>query len=138
LTFGEIQDEFQKEFVNRRDILDLKKYEIRELNETEVHSVITLTHLGKEMELAGRGNGPINSVVYAMKQQGWKDFDVEQYRSHSIGHSSASVSISYIEISLKSNSKIRFWGCGEHTSIRRSGVNALISAYNRAQVRINK
>jgi len=138
MTFKEIQGEFQKEFVNRRDIIDVKKYEIKEMTETEVHSVVTLTHLGKEMEVVGRGNGPINLVVYALKQQGWKDFNVEEYRSHSIGHSSASVSVSYIQISLKSNPAIRFWGCGEHTSIRRSGVNALISAYNRAQVMINK
>ena len=134
LSFKEIQDEFQQEFVNRKDIIDIKKYKVKEVTETQVHSVITLSHLGKEMELEGRGNGPINSVVYVMKQQGWKDFDLKEYRSHSIGNSSASVSVSYVEISLKSNPAIRFWGCGEHTSIRRSGVNALISAYNRAQV----
>jgi 2-isopropylmalate synthase len=86
------------------------------------------------MELEGRGNGPINSVVYAMQQQGWKNFNVEQYRSHSVGNSSASLSVSYIQISMKSNPAIKVWGCGEHTSIRRSGVNALISAFNRAQV----
>lgn len=134
LTFKEIQDEFQKEFVNRKDIIDLKKFKITELTETEVHGIVTLTHRGEEMELEVTGNGPINSVVYALEQQGWKDFNVEQYRSHSVGHSSASVSVSYIQISLKSNPAIRFWGCGEHTSIRRSGVNALISAYNRAQI----
>ncbi|MFT7435791.1 MAG: hypothetical protein ACI8UX_001590, partial [Psychromonas sp.] len=72
--------------------------------------------------------------VYAMKQQGWKNFNVEQYSSHSTGHTSASVSVSYIQISLNANPEIRFWGCGEDTSIRRSGVNALISAYNRAHV----
>jgi len=138
LTFKEIQDEFRKEFVNRTDIIDLKKYELKELSETEVNLVATLTHRGKEMEVEGKGNGPINSVVHALKQQGLKDFNVEQYRSHSIGHSSASVSVSYIQISLKSNPSIRFWGCGEHTSIRRSGVKALISAYNRAQVLVKK
>lgn len=134
MTFQEIQSEFQKEFVNRKDIIDLKKYQIKSSTETEVQSLISLTHNGKEMELDGKGNGPINSVVYAMKQQGWKNFNVEQYSSHSTGHTSASVSVSYIQISLNANPEIRFWGCGEDTSIRRSGVNALISAYNRAHV----
>ncbi|SOE23798.1 2-isopropylmalate synthase [Spirosomataceae bacterium TFI 002] len=138
LTFKEIQTEFQKEFVNRTDIIDLKNYEAKELNEVEVESTVTVVYNGKEMVLEGRGNGPINSVVYAMQQQGWKDFNVEQYRSHSIGHSSASVSVSYLQLSMKADPSIRFWGCGEHTSIRRSGVNALISAYNRAQVLMNK
>ncbi|MFT7421243.1 MAG: 2-isopropylmalate synthase [Arcticibacterium sp.] len=134
MTFQEIQSEFQKEFVNRKDIIDLKKYQIKSSTEMEVQSLISLTHNGKEMELDGKGNGPINSVVYAMKQQGWKNFNVEQYSSHSTGHTSASVSVSYIQISLNANPEIRFWGCGEDTSIRRSGVNALISAYNRAHV----
>jgi 2-isopropylmalate synthase len=138
LTFEEIKNEFHKEFVNRKDIIDLKKYEIQELTETEVQSDVTLTYFGEEMVLEGRGNGPINSVVYAMQQKGWKNFNVEQYRSHSMSHSSASDSVSYIQISLKDDPTIRFWGCGEHTSIRRSGVNALISAYNRAQILMNK
>lgn len=134
LTFQEIKKEFKKEFVNRKDIIDLKRYRIKSSTETEMLSIIKLTYQGKEMELEGKGNGPINSVVYAMKQQGWKDFNVEQFTSHSVGHSSASVSVSFIQISLKDDPSVRFWGCGEHTSIRRSGVNALISAYNRAQV----
>lgn len=134
LTFNEIKNEFEKEFVNRTDVIDLKKYEVVELTETDVESLITLTYDGQEMELEGRGNGPINSVVFAMSQQGWKNFNVEQYRSHSIGNTSASLSVSYIQISMKSNPAIKVWGCGEHTSIRRSGVNALISAFNRAQV----
>ncbi|MCL4119780.1 UNVERIFIED_CONTAM: hypothetical protein GTU68_028551 [Idotea baltica] len=138
MTFKEIRDEFKKEFVNRRDIIDVKKFEVTELTESEVRGVVSLTYQGNEMELEAKGNGPINSVVYALKQQGWKDFNVEQYRSHSVGHSSASVSVSYIQISLKSDPTIKFWGCGEHTSIRRSGVNALISAYNRAQVVVKK
>ncbi|AWV97046.1 2-isopropylmalate synthase [Arcticibacterium luteifluviistationis] len=138
LNFKEIEAEFQKEFVNRKDIIELIKYEIQELTETEVQSIVTLKHNGTEMKLDGRGNGPINSVVYAMQQQGWKDFNVEQYRSHSVGHSSASVSVSYVQLSMKDNPAIKVWGCGEHTSIRRSGVNALISAYNRAQILMKK
>lgn len=133
LSFNEIQSEFQKEFVNRKDIIELKKYRIIELKEQEVHANVTLTYDGKEMEFKAKGNGPINSIVYVMKQEGWKNFNVEEYRSHSIGHTSASISVSYIQISLKSDPSVRFWGCGQHTSIRRSGVNALLSAYNRSQ-----
>ena len=85
----------------------------------------------------GRGNGALNSLVQAMKTQGWKNFDLEDFRSHSIGHGSASISISYVQISMKSDPTIKFWGCGSHTSIRKSGLNALVSAYNRALVHMN-
>lgn len=134
LSFDEIRDEFQKEFINRKDIIDVKEYRIKTLTTDNVEASIILTHEGKDIQIEGHGNGPINSVVYAMKQLGLKDFNLENYRSHSIGNSSASTSISYIEISSKEDPATKFWGCGEHTSIRRSGVNALISAYNRSKM----
>jgi len=132
LSFAEIFDAFTQEFVNREDVLSLKKYRISTLTADLVEASIVLSRDGKDTEIEGRGNGPINSVVYAMKQLGWKDFNLEEYRSHSLGQSSASISVSYIQISSKSDTNIKHWGCGVHTSIRRSGINALISAYNRA------
>ena len=131
LSFSEIEDAFKQEFVNRKDALELIKYKIRQASETEVESTLLLKKDGVEIEMEGRGNGPINSLVYAMKQKGWKNFDLKEYRSHSIGHSSASLSVSYVQIALKNDPAKRFWGCGIHTSIRRSGLYALLSAYNR-------
>lgn len=133
LTFMEIRDEFKAEFVNRKEVLALEKYEIRELSDDRVESNIIVNLKGKQLTLTGHGNGPINSLVYAMKGQGWKNFDLKEYRSHSIGDSSASMSVSYVQIALKSDPSIAFWGCGIHTSIRRSGFKALISAFNRLQ-----
>jgi len=132
LSFLEIDEEFKKEFVNRVDSLELINYKIRQASEDEVESTLLLKKDGKEVQLEGRGNGPINSLVYAMKQEGWKNFDLKEYRSHSIGHTSASLSVSYVQIALKDDPSKRFWGCGIHTSIRRSGLYALLSAYNRS------
>ena len=133
LSFTEIESEFQKEFVNRIDALELIKYKISQSSKNEVESTLTLKKDGKEVQLEGRGNGPINSLVYAMKQEGWKNFDLKEYRSHSIGHTSASLSVSYVQIGMKDDPTKRFWGCGVHTSIRRSGLYALLSAYNRSE-----
>ncbi len=132
LSFAEILEEYKKEFVNRTDVLSLKKYRISTLTADLVEASIILSRDGKDIEIEGRGNGPINSVVYAMKQLDWKDFNLEEYRSHSVGQSSASTSVSYIQISSKTDPSKKYWGCGVHTSIRRSGINALISAYNRS------
>ncbi len=132
LSFSEIEIEFKKEFVNRKDSLELIKYKISQASETEVESTLLLKKEGEEIKLEGRGNGPINSLVYAMKQEGWKNFDLKEYRSHSIGDSSASLSVSYVQIALKEDPNEKYWGCGIHTSIRRSGLYALLSAYNRA------
>jgi len=131
LSFDQIDAEFKKEFVNRTDSLELINYKIRQSSEEEVESTLQLKKDGKVIQLEGRGNGPINSLVYAMKQEGWKNFDLKEYRSHSIGHTSASLSVSYVQIALKDDPSKRYWGCGIHTSIRRSGLFALLSAYNR-------
>jgi 2-isopropylmalate synthase len=137
LSFQEIKRAFDEEFVNRGDIITLKDYAIINNVDDVIESTITVEFQDEEIELIGRGNGALNSLVQAMKTQGWKNFDIEDFRSHSIGHGSASISISYVQISMKSDPTIKFWGCGSHTSIRKSGLNALVSAYNRALVHMN-
>ena len=137
LSFQEIKRAFDEEFVNRGDIITLKDYTIINNDDDVIESTITVEFQDEEIELIGRGNGALNSLVQAMKTQGWKNFDLEDFRSHSIGHGSASISISYVQISMKSDPTIKFWGCGSHTSIRKSGLNALVSAYNRALVHMN-
>jgi len=134
LSFEDIEAEFKNEFVNRTDTIELINYKIRQASKDEFESTLQLKKKGVHYELEGRGNGPINSLVYAMKQEGWKNFDLINYRSHSIGTSSASLSVSYVQIAMKSDPNITYWGCGVHTSIRRSGLYALLSAFNRSEI----
>lgn len=133
LSFVQIREEFTQEFINRTDKLQLLDYNITQDLQAHIDATLSVIYQGEKVTIQGRGNGPLNALVHAMKLQGWKDFDLKEYRSHSIGNSSASLSVAYIEIAMKADENIRFWGCGVHTSIRKSALYALISAYNRSR-----
>ena len=86
---------------------------------------------GVEKELTGEGNGPINAFVQAMEQEGLKDFKLTDYRQHSIGESSATESAAYVQLQTKVGRVA--YGCGIDSSIEKSGLLALVSAYNRTR-----
>ena len=88
-----------------------------------------IIYQGKEIDIKGSGNGPINAFVQALDQNGLKNFKLTDYRQHSIGEGSATRSATYIQ--LKNNSGLAKYGCGIDSSIEKSGILALVSAINR-------
>ena len=86
---------------------------------------------GKEKKLSGKGNGPINAFVQALEQEGLKDFKLTDYRQHSIGEGSATESAAYVQLQTKVGRVA--YGCGIDSSIEKSGLLALVSAFNRTR-----
>ena len=80
-------------------------------------------------DLSGKGNGPINAFVQAMEKEGLKDFKLTDYRQHSIGEGSATESAAYVQLQTKDVA----YGCGIDSSIEKSGLLALVSAFNRTR-----
>jgi len=81
---------------------------------------------GQEYKLRGRGNGPISSMVAALKPVGL-DFDVQDYKEHAIGEGRGVKAASYIECK-PSGSKQTVWGVGIHEDVVQSSLMALLSA----------
>jgi len=132
LDTDEIKNYFDEEFVHRSDQLELIQFFTKRCDkDPEIeHAEIEVIYKGEKQIIKGNGNGPLNALVHAMSIQGWKNFDLMDYRSHSLGLGSATESATYIEIKDK-KSGTSYWGCGINTNIRRAGLLALISAYNR-------
>ena len=83
---------------------------------------------GKEMEVQGIGNGPINAFVQAISKEGLKDFVLTDYRSHAVRGGSSSDAAAYVQ--LRHNDGRILWGVGVDPSIEMAGVKALVSAWN--------
>ncbi|MBT8220986.1 MAG: 2-isopropylmalate synthase [Bacteroidia bacterium] len=132
LDIDEIKEYFDDEFVERNDELKLVQFfTVRDEQDPEVeHASIEVIYKGEPMIINGNGNGPLNALVHAMHLEGWKNFDLIDYRSHSVGLGSATESATYIQV-IHKDSRKTYWGCGINTNIRRAGLLALISAYNR-------
>ena len=90
-----------------------------------------VNNAGQNYEIEGTGNGPISAFVNALDKKGWKGFTLKDYRQHSIGSGSKTEAAAYVEIDNVTGES--FFGCGIDPSIEKAGLNALVSAYNRAQ-----
>jgi len=133
LTGQDIYDLFREGFVNLESPLKLLSYEIKRLRDDPVrYRFAGVLATGEEsIPVEGEGNGPINSLVRAIENQGWKNFHLQDYEQHAIGHGSATSSAAYILIEREDGR--RFHGCGLDTNIEEAGLKALLSAVNRAR-----
>jgi len=132
LPANEIYTFFKAEYLEKNEPLKLISYDTSKEPGQEKITCIAKIHInGEDKELTGKGNGPINAFVHALEQQGLKDFKLTDYRQHSIGEGSATESAAYVQLQTKVGRVA--YGCGIDSSIEKSGLLALVCAYNRTR-----
>ena len=129
LAAEEIYETFKSEFLEKQIPLCLVSYETNKLSADEITCTATVKINNETQSISGKGNGPINAFVHALDEAGLKDFKLTDYRQHSIGGGSATESAAFIQLQTKAGRVA--YGCGIHASIEKSGLLALVSAYNR-------
>ena len=129
LAAEEIYETFKEEYLENKRPLKLLSYETHKVSADEISCSATIELDEKTIQLSGQGNGPINAFVHALEESGLKDFKLTDYRQHSIGGGSATESAAFIQLQTKVGRVA--YGCGIHASIEKSGLLALVSAYNR-------
>ena len=131
LSPQEVHEVFIQEYVNLKapmELLSIDREDYSQSGEVKVDAEIRMN--GKSNRLSGRGNGPISAFVDALEQEGYKDFQLLDYRQHSIGGGSKTKAAAYIQI--KNDDGSVSFGCGINANIELAGLRALVSAFNRA------
>ncbi|MDE0575487.1 MAG: 2-isopropylmalate synthase [Opitutales bacterium] len=133
LAAQEIYETFKAEFLEKNDPLLLISYETNKSpgEEDEVACFAKIELEGESRQIEGQGNGPINAFVHALENENLKDFKLTDYRQHSIGGGSATESAAFVQLQTKSGRAA--YGCGIDSSIEKSGIMALVSAFNRTR-----
>jgi 2-isopropylmalate synthase len=130
LTPEEVRDAFFRYFANLGEPLHVIDYELdhhtSDLGSVRCRADVLLN--GGEKHIVGLGNGPINAFVYALEQEGLKDFVLTDYRSHALHGGSSSDAAAYVQ--LKHDDGRLVWGAGVDPSIEMAGLKALVSAWN--------
>ena len=85
---------------------------------------------GREVKLAGEGNGPIAGFVHALAASGVPAFEVVNFKQHSLSSGTEASAIAYIQIKL-ADGRVK-WGAGVDTNIELASIKAVLSAVNRA------
>ncbi|MGW8322721.1 MAG: alpha-isopropylmalate synthase regulatory domain-containing protein, partial [Thermodesulfobacteriota bacterium] len=84
---------------------------------------------GREREVTGAGNGPIDAFSNAIRIEGGADFVLLSYYEHALTTGSDSRAVAYVKI--EGPLKKRVWGVGVDTNINIASFKAIVSALNR-------
>ena len=132
LSVEEVHEVFKREFLENHSPLQLISYHTsKKPGDDDVTCAATIILEDEERVVTGEGNGPINAFVNALESIGLKDFKLTDYRQHSIGGGSATESAAYVQLQTQAGRVA--YGCGIDSSIERSGLLALVSAFNRTR-----
>jgi 2-isopropylmalate synthase len=137
LSPQEVHEVFMQKYVNLKaplELLSIEREDFTKTGEVKVEADICID--GETMLVAGTGNGPISAFVDALQLKGWKDFQLLDYRQHSIGGGSKTKAAAYIQI--KNDDDSISFGCGIDANIELAGLHALVSAFNRAHLAQSK
>ena len=135
LSPDEVREVFMQEYVNLEapmELLSIEREDFPQSGEIKVDAEICMN--GKSNKVTGTGNGPISAFVDALEQEGYKDFQLLDYRQHSIGGGSKTEAAAYIQI--KNDDGSVSFGCGINANIELAGLHALVSAFNRAHSKV--
>ncbi len=89
---------------------------------------------GKFKTIAGRGNGPVDGFVDAIRKESGVAFDVADYREHAMGTGANATAVAYMELRLPDGSTL--FGAGIDKNIVVASLKAVLSGVNRALKRI--
>lgn len=109
-------------FIDHQTLADSHASEIRNLT-------AGIRDKGKEINITGRGNGPIDAFMDALKKHSGIDLKVADYREHSVGKGNDANAVTYIEMSLPDGRTV--FGVGKDSNIVTASLKAIISATNR-------
>ena len=89
---------------------------------------VTVECEGKSVVAIAAGNGRLDAVSNALKNQFRLEYDLTTYQEHALEQSSSSKAIAYVGIRSKDGE--HYWGAGVDQDIIRASINALLTAIN--------
>jgi 2-isopropylmalate synthase len=109
-------------FVSHQTLADSHASEVRNLS-------ASIRDKGKEITITGRGNGPIDAFMDALKRHSGIDLKVVDYREHSVGGGNDANAVAYVEMAMPDGRNV--FGVGKDSNIVTASLKAIISATNR-------
>ena len=127
LSPQEVLDIFHDEYVNLESPIRLADYHYT--RNGGIHAVLTIEQNGGVREISGTGNGRLDAVSNAIRENLGIRFSNLTYQEHALEEGSNSQAVAYVSIT-GSDGKV-FWGVGIQDDIIYASVKALFSAVNR-------
>ena len=102
--------------------------------EGETKVIARIRDDGEQRTIEGRGTGPIDGFVDALRRESGLDFDVANYREHAMGSGANASAVAYVELRLPDGATL--FGVGIDKNIVVASLKAILSGVNRAARRL--
>ncbi len=137
ITSAEIRRAFERSYLEATSPLDFIGHRTTTVATDNEDTTLSadIRFNGKDMQISGRGNGPIAAFKEALTNDCGIDFRVVDYREHALGSGADATAVSYVEITDHNNNVC--WGVGVHPSIVTASLRAVVSALNGAHSRFD-
>jgi 2-isopropylmalate synthase len=120
---------FRNEYLTEDPKIALMNHEVRSsdsrLSAVSAHLEVD----GKDVEVLGTGNGPIEAFVNALNIALGTDLDVVDYAEHALGSGKDATAVAYVE-TRSGDGQVR-WGVGLDANIMTASLRAVVSAFLR-------
>ena len=125
----EIFELFKDSFENVTTPYNINGVHFKQLDAGKIEAQVTSNYEGGEYTTVfAEGNGRLNAVSNALKQQYNLQYDLVSYTEHALEQSSSAQAIAYVGI--KKPDGILSWGAGVDPDIIRASIDALVTAIN--------
>lgn len=124
----EIKDIFHRDFMNLQTPLELIDYHFTRNGDISVE--LSIRFKGEEKVVSAKGNGRLDAVANALRDNLDLSFDIIDYNEHSLSKGSSSQACAYVEI-IDCMKETRF-GVGINDDIIAASILGMVSAINRA------
>src|SRR6267143_1986994 len=88
---------------------------------------------GREITIAGKGNGPVDAFVRALCKGCGIEVHVVNYHEHAVGCGEDATAVAYVQIRIGRDQTL--YGAGMHGNIVTATLRAVLSAVNRAALK---
>ena len=129
---SDIWDNFQETYLNSSGSYEFIEHHINSSSNkdgTQSDEItIGLKHNTDVVSIEGRGNGPIDAMIDAIKKSFDLEIKISDYHQHAISSGSDAKAVAYSELVLGNES---VWGVGMHQNTVIAGLLSVISGLNR-------
>ena len=130
LTSEDIWRAFASEYLDQSGPYRLTGYKTIPIEGDAEQRDVTATveQAGREIEIAGRGNGPIDAFIDALGRHAGMALRVVDYHEHAVGEGAEAEAVAYVELA---SGGVRLFGVGRHRNITAASLSAVVSGVNR-------
>ena len=127
-----IWEAFQDEYLNNESTYGFVSHQTASnAHASEIRTITAKVNFdGRDIEVHGKGNGPIDAYVNALKDEAGVSIKVMDYSEHAVGSGADAMAVAYVE-ACTGDGRILF-GVGRDSNIVAASLKAVTCAVNRA------